>query len=166
MAPDRAATSFSNGHAHGKQQGQVVEHRAAALVHDVQNGIHDGAGVNEAGQAIGFQHGFVGERTADAQQKAGYRQQGNGQHKRAADALQNTENFVFHQVSSLHQTMGDYGQCIKKDLYKPRSSPPLGSYRSSPPKPRSGNYPASPGMDDPLFDCFSAPVRGYPPQCA
>src|SRR5699024_3019117 len=59
----------ADGHAHGKEQGKVVENDAAALVHDVQHGVGDGAGVDDAGQAVGLQHGLVGEGTADAQQQ-------------------------------------------------------------------------------------------------
>ena len=75
MAPERAATSFSflampMATPHGKEQGKVVENDAAALVHDVQHGVGDGAGVDDAGQAVGLQHGLVGEGTADAQQQA------------------------------------------------------------------------------------------------
>ena len=92
MAPDRAATSFSffghtDGNAHGKQQGQVVEHGAAALVHDIQNRVDHRALVDQACQAIGFEHGLIGEGTADPEQQPCHRQQGYGQHKGAAHPL-------------------------------------------------------------------------------
>ena len=90
----------ADGHAHGKQQGQVVEDGAAALVHDVQHGIDDAALIDDAGQAVGLQHGGVGEGAANAQQKAGHRQQGDGEHKGAAHTLQNAEDLVFHNDSS------------------------------------------------------------------
>src|SRR5699024_12839503 len=59
----------ADGRAHGKEQSKVVENDGAALVHDVQHGVGDGAGVDDAGQAVGLQHGLVGEGTADAQQQ-------------------------------------------------------------------------------------------------
>ena len=77
----------ADGHAHGKQQGQVVEDGAAALVHDVQHGVDEGAGMDDPGEAIGLQHGFVGEGTADAQQQTRNGQQGDGQHEGAANTL-------------------------------------------------------------------------------
>ena len=51
----------ADGHAHGEQQRQIVEHGAAGLAHYVQNGVDQGTGVDDAVQAIGRQHGFVGE---------------------------------------------------------------------------------------------------------
>src|SRR5699024_8328229 len=49
----------TDGDAHGEEQGQVVEHGAAALVHDVQHRVDHGALVDDAGQAVSLQHGFV-----------------------------------------------------------------------------------------------------------
>ena len=77
----------TDGNAHGKQQGQVVEHGAAALVHDIQNRVDHRALVDQACQAIGFEHGLVGEGTADPEQQPRHRQQGYGQHKGAAHPL-------------------------------------------------------------------------------
>ena len=90
----------TDGHAHGKEQSQVVEHSTAALVHDVQNGVDHRAGMDDAGQAVGFQHGLVGERTADAQQQTCHREQSDGQHKRTPDTLQNAKDLIFHLGSS------------------------------------------------------------------
>ena len=91
----------ADGDAHGEQQGQVVKDRAAALVHDVEDGVDDGAGVDDAGQTVGLQHRLVGEGTADAQQQARNGQQGDGQHEGTADTLQHAENFVFHGMTYL-----------------------------------------------------------------
>ena len=93
----------ADGHAHGEQQGQIVEHGAAGLAHHVQNGVDQGTGVDDAVQAIGRQHGFVGERAADTQQQARYRQQCNGQHKAASHALQHAKDLVFHLQFSFFQ---------------------------------------------------------------
>ena len=68
----------ADGNAHGKQQRQIGEHHIAALVHNIQNGIQQGAGINDSREAIGLQHCRVGEGTADAQQQARHRQQCNG----------------------------------------------------------------------------------------
>ena len=70
--------SHADGYTHGKQQRQIVEHRIAGLAHHVQNGINEGARMDDAVQAISRQHRFVGERAADAQQQARHRQQCNG----------------------------------------------------------------------------------------
>ena len=86
----------ADGNAHGEQQGQVGEDRVAALVHDVENGVDQAAGVDDAGQAVSLEHGGVGEGAADAQQQTGHGQQGDGQHKGTAHTLQNAKDFVFH----------------------------------------------------------------------
>ena len=96
-------TGHADGYAHGEQQGQIVEHGAAGLAHHVQNGVDQGTGVDDAVQAIGRQHGFVGERAADTQQQARYRQQCNGQHKAASHALQHAKDLVFHLQFSFSQ---------------------------------------------------------------
>ncbi len=71
----------ADGHAHGEQQSQVVEHRASALIHNIQNGIRNTARIDRAGQAIRLQGGLVGERASDSQQQARHWQQGDRQHK-------------------------------------------------------------------------------------
>ena len=91
----------ADGHAHGEQQSQVIEDRAAALVHDVQERINRAARIDDAGEVVGLQHGLVGEGTADAQQQSGDREQRYGQHKRTAHPLQDAKDLVFHFVSSL-----------------------------------------------------------------
>ena len=82
--------SHADGYAHGEQQRKIVEHRIAGLTHHVQNGINEGARMDDAVQAISRQHRFVGERAADAQQQC------NGQHKAASHALQHAKDLVFH----------------------------------------------------------------------
>ncbi len=42
----------ADGHAHGEQQRQIVEHGAAGLAHHVQNGVDQGTGVDDAGAAV------------------------------------------------------------------------------------------------------------------
>ena len=91
----------TNGNAHGKQQRKVVKNRTAALVHNIQQCINRTARINDSGEMVCRQHGFVGERTSDAQQQTRDRQQCNGKHKRTSHALQYAENLIFHVVSSL-----------------------------------------------------------------
>ena len=86
----------ADGNAHSEQQGQVGENRVAALVHDIQNGVDQAAGIDDAGQTVSLQHGGVGEGAADTQQQAGHGQQRDGQHKGPAHALENAKDFVFH----------------------------------------------------------------------
>ena len=87
-------------HADCKDQRQVVEHNRARIVEHLQDRIDDRAWAHDAHQAVGLEHGFVGERAADAEKQAGDRQNGDRQHKRTADALQYAENLIFHLVSS------------------------------------------------------------------
>ena len=108
----------ADGHAHGEQQGQVVEHGAAGLAHHVQNGVDQGTGVDDAVQAIGRQHGLVGERAADAQQQARHGQQCNGQHKAASDTLQHAKDLVFHLQFSFSQVRIQHIYPHRKDLWR------------------------------------------------
>ena len=108
----------ADGHAHGEQQRQIVEHGAAGLAHHVQNGVDQGTGVDDAVQAIGRQHGFVGERAADTQQQARYRQQCNGQHKAASHALQHAKDLVFHLQFSFSQVRIQHIYPHRKDLWR------------------------------------------------
>ena len=86
----------TDGHAHGEKKGQVVEYGAAALIHDVQNRIEYAALIDHAGEAVGLQHGLIGERAADAQQQSGYREQSDGQHKGPAHPLQYAKYLILH----------------------------------------------------------------------
>ena len=90
----------ADGYAHGKDDGQVVEHHRAGGVEHLQNRVGKGAGAHQAHQAVGLQHGLVGQRAADAQKQAGHRQDGDGQHEGAAHTLQYAEDFVFHRFHS------------------------------------------------------------------
>ena len=69
-------------------------------------------------QAIGRQHGFVGERAADTQQQARYRQQCNGQHKAASHALQHAKDLVFHLQFSFSQVRIQHIYPHRKDLWR------------------------------------------------
>ena len=86
----------ADGNTHGKQQSQISKNCVTTLVHDVQDGMQNGTGIDYGSQAIGFQHGGIGERRTYTQQKTCNRQQCDGQHKGAANTLQNAKNFIFH----------------------------------------------------------------------
>ena len=82
--------------AHREQQRQIAEHGAAALRHQIKNGIGDGALMDRAVKPVGLEHDGVRERAADTQQQTRDGQQRDGQHERPADPLQDAEDFVFH----------------------------------------------------------------------
>ena len=86
----------TDGDAHRKDNVQIVKDNGACRIEHLQNCIDEGAGPHNSHQAIGFQHGFIGERSADAEEQTGNRKNGNRQHKRSADALQYAKNLIFH----------------------------------------------------------------------
>ena len=88
----------ADGNAHRKEQGEVIEYRAAALIHNIKHGVQQAARINDAGQVVCLQHSRVGKRAADAEQQTGYRQQRDRQHERPSDTLQNAKNLIFHNL--------------------------------------------------------------------
>ena len=79
-----------------EDQRQVVEHDRARGIEHLQNRVNGRARPHDAEQAVGLEHGLVGERAADAEKQAGDRQNGDRQHKRAADTLQYAEELILH----------------------------------------------------------------------
>ena len=74
-------------HAHGKDQRQVAENHVTGVFHQRQDGQQHGA--------LGVEVGCT-----NAQQQAGYRQYGNGQHQCLADFLQKSEGLIKHDSDS------------------------------------------------------------------
>ena len=56
----------TDGRAHGEDNGQVAEYDRACRVEYLQDGIDEGTRAHDAHQPVGFEHGLIGERSADA----------------------------------------------------------------------------------------------------
>lgn len=93
----------TDGHADGKDQGQVVKDYAAALTEHRENKIRDGAGPHQAQQVVGGQGSLIGKGTAQTQQQSCHRQDGDGEHKGSAHPLQHAKKLFLHRATSSHK---------------------------------------------------------------
>ena len=91
MRDARAATSFffchTNCNAYRKDEGKVIEDGASDFVHDHKQAMEQSTFSKNSLQTVGRYCGGIGERTADAEKKAGYRENCNGEHKASPYAL-------------------------------------------------------------------------------
>ena len=58
----------ANGNTNGEDKRQVVKYDRTGRVEHLQDCIDESAGAHNGHKPIGFQHGFIGERTADAEE--------------------------------------------------------------------------------------------------
>ena len=91
----------ADGDADGEDDRQVAEDRAARVRHDGEKRVKRRSRAEYGGKAVRLDGRGIRERRAESQEYAGDRQDGNGQHEAASDALEYTENFVFHDSENL-----------------------------------------------------------------
>ena len=91
----------ADGDADGEDDRQVAEDRAARARHDGEKRVKRRSCTEYGGKSVRLDGRGVRERRAEPQEYAGDRQDGDGQHEAASDALEYTENFVFHDSENL-----------------------------------------------------------------
>ena len=58
----------ANGNTHCKNKRQILKYNRTCGIEYLKNGIDKGAGAHNRHETIGLQHGFVGKRTANAEE--------------------------------------------------------------------------------------------------